>query len=323
MNGKNPPGSTNRSSPGQWAVLLALLLFTGLAWGLATDSLPGWSSDPAEWQRTRVLALSILTTLLSLVCGTLYWRHQVLSRSFARTVALSMENRKRYRFLAEGPPSIGIVRFTVLAGRFTDVNRAAITMLGCARSSIIGHPIESFVSEEDRDALQRALEKLGPKNRHAEFTLLMALANGIRRHVSWHVSLSSGNDREPEAIAILMDATERLKAESERLEKERLAGVLEMAGAAAHELNQPLQVAMGACELLGKRIPADDSVQHLIGKLRTEIERMASIGKKIAGISRYEVKDYVGNTRIVDIDKASSGGLPDRHAGPHPSASLD
>ena len=39
-----------------------------------------------------------------------------------------------------------------------------------------------------------------------------------------------------------------------------------------------------------------------------EARRMAAITRKIMGITKYEVKDYMHDTKIVDIDKASGVG---------------
>ena len=51
------------------------------------------------------------------------------------------------------------------------------------------------------------------------------------------------------AFGVIRDISHRKQAEIERLQKEKLQGVLEMAGAACHELNQPLQVVSGYNDL--------------------------------------------------------------------------
>ncbi len=288
-----------------WAVILLLFLIVLLAWGLAAESL-SHTSGPGGLQ-TPFILLSVIVGVLALFSGILIWRIQAVSSSYSRAVALSRESRERYRFLAEGPPTIGIIRFTIHGTRFADVNRTAITMLGSPRSALVSHPIESFILPEDRDAFFQNITNLAHGVRHLEFTVQMLLAGGKRQHVTWHVSCPHQSGHDPEAIAVLIDATERKKAESERLERERLAGVLEMAGAAAHEMNQPLQAALGNVELLASRMSSEDPSFRYVAKLRDEIERMAEIGQKIANISRYEVKKYPGDIHIVDIDKASSG----------------
>ena len=50
-------------------------------------------------------------------------------------------------------------------------------------------------------------------------------------------------------MASFLGITENKRAEEERLTRKKLEGVLEMAGAACHELNQPLMSASGSCLL--------------------------------------------------------------------------
>jgi hypothetical protein len=50
---------------------------------------------------------------------------------------------------------------------------------------------------------------------------------------------------------------------------------------------------------------ADHDASAYIEKLTTQIERMRDITDKLQGVTRYETKDYTGNTKIIDINKAS------------------
>jgi PAS domain S-box-containing protein len=107
------------------------------------------------------------------------------------------------------------------------------------------------------------------------------------------------------ALGVVRDISDRIQVEKERLKKEKLQGVLEMAGAACHELNQPLQVVSGYYDLLIDDIPDD---HPLIGKLniiRDQIETMGRITHKIMRITKYRTKPYVRGSMIIDIDKSS------------------
>ena len=42
-----------------------------------------------------------------------------------------------------------------------------------------------------------------------------------------------------------------------------------------------------------------------IDKITDQIDRMRDITDKLQGVTRYETKDYAGNTKIIDIQKAS------------------
>jgi signal transduction histidine kinase len=101
-------------------------------------------------------------------------------------------------------------------------------------------------------------------------------------------------------------AVEHERAEQRRLEREKLQGVLEMAGAVCHELNQPLQVLLGYCGLLLRDMSQDNPLYGYVDEIRGRVSRMGEITGKLMGITAYETKEYLEGTKIIDIDKASS-----------------
>ena len=107
------------------------------------------------------------------------------------------------------------------------------------------------------------------------------------------------------ALGVVRDISDRKLAEKERLKKEKLQGVLEMAGAACHELNQPLQIVSGYHELLISDIPDDHPLIENLNIISDQIEKMARITKKIMKITKYRTKPYIRGSMIIDIDKSS------------------
>ncbi len=103
------------------------------------------------------------------------------------------------------------------------------------------------------------------------------------------------------------DITERKRMRQERLKKERLKGVLEMAGGICHELNQPMQAISGYSELLMMDTSDDNPLYADINEIKGQIDKMAEITKRLGRITRYKTRDYIGGTKIIDIDKASRG----------------
>ena len=88
-------------------------------------------------------------------------------------------------------------------------------------------------------------------------------------------------------------------------QKARLQGVMALAGAACHELNQPLQVVMGYAYLLADELETHDPLRAQLTAIREEIEKMALIMRRIQRITHYETQDYIGGVKILDIAKAS------------------
>ena len=113
--------------------------------------------------------------------------------------------------------------------------------------------------------------------------------------VTLSASLILDGERELAWVAFLVD----------QRESEKQSMLAELAGAAAHELNQPLTSVLGYADLLRRKVADDDPNFRSVEIIYREAERMAEIVKKIGNVTRYETTTYVGNVKIVDIDKAS------------------
>ncbi len=181
-------------------------------------------------------------------------------------------------------------------------------ILGLTRDRIIGKRPQELPEQIPADLAAtyqreeyRMIEKAGF---HTSETKVQC-ADGQRRDFLF--SLAPVMDRQGNlsgSVAVLSDLTEKNRAARHRMQKEKLEGVLETAGAVCHEFNQPLQALSGYTELMAMKLDGHDA-QTYIAKITTQIERMRDITDKLQGITRYETRDYAGNTKIIDIDKAS------------------
>jgi signal transduction histidine kinase len=103
-----------------------------------------------------------------------------------------------------------------------------------------------------------------------------------------------------------MQLEQRLNQTHEGLEQaERQALVAEIAGTAAHELNQPLTSILGYAELLKRKLPAESLEAHCVSTILAEADRMAEIVRKIGNITRYRTKSYVGQQKIIDLEQST------------------
>ncbi len=101
-------------------------------------------------------------------------------------------------------------------------------------------------------------------------------------------------------------AYEELKTAQEQLvQVEKQTAIIEMAGATAHELNQPLTILLGLSALLRRQVGEDHPLYDDLSLIMQNAQRMSKTVKKIGQITRYETKPYVGNVRIVDIDRSA------------------
>jgi signal transduction histidine kinase len=133
------------------------------------------------------------------------------------------------------------------------------------------------------------------------------------------------------SVGVFTDLRDRLRMEAQLSEaqeelraREKQALIAELAGAAAHELNQPLTSVLGYAELIRRRSSDGEAVQSSASVIVQEAERMADIVRKIGKITRYETKTYVGAAKILDLDRSSDERpKADQTAGSDPRASND
>ena len=103
-----------------------------------------------------------------------------------------------------------------------------------------------------------------------------------------------------------MEAEEaRERAERERVRREKLQGVLEMAGAVCHELNQPVMAITGYADIIAMRAGQNDPLQDKVSKLKKQALRVGTITHKLMQITKYRTKDYGKGEKIIDIEAAA------------------
>ena len=107
-------------------------------------------------------------------------------------------------------------------------------------------------------------------------------------------------------IGALRDITAHVRLQEEYQARARLEGVVEMAGAAAHELNNPLFAALGTAKLLMEDGDVSSPQMVDLKTVISNLERVSELTRKMSGITRYASKKYVGDVQIIDIEKASA-----------------
>ncbi|PID40281.1 MAG: hypothetical protein CR984_04045 [Proteobacteria bacterium] len=187
-------------------------------------------------------------------------------------------------------------------------NVFAKQILGLTRDRIIGKRPQELTDQipADLSALyQREEHRMRDKDDVHMFEASVLCADGQQREFLFNLApILDHQGCFDGCVAVLSDLTEKNQAIQVRLQKEKLEGVLETAGAVCHEFNQPLQALSGYTEILAMKLDDQETLAD-IEKMTAQFERMRDITDKLQGITRYEVKDYTEKTKIIDIHKAS------------------
>lgn len=180
--------------------------------------------------------------------------------------------------------------------------------------------LEGFLGRASSELIMQRLlmDDYGGEGRLEPTLLEVTNVHGVQIPVQLSASLiyEAG---EPSAIVLIFtDLRERVRMEERLAEaQKRLAftdkqGVLaELAGTAAHELNQPLTSMMAYAELLLRQSTPGSVGAKAAEVLIRESERMAEIVRKIGKITKYETTSYVGQQKIFDLDRAADSSTSD------------
>jgi PAS domain S-box-containing protein len=203
-------------------------------------------------------------------------------------------------------------------------NRAAERLYGYEAKEVVGvmniHGLYPDGNAEQIMRLIHAKDHGGPGRLEGYRTEVLA-KDKSRVPVHLSAALIFENGVPVGSVGIFTDLRERMRMEARLTEaqeelraREKQAIIAELAGAAAHELNQPLTSVLGYAELICRRIEETSPIRTAATTIRSEAERMAEIVRKIGKITRYETKSYVGAAKIIDLDR-SSGDDPNRVIG--------
>jgi len=207
-----------------------------------------------------------------------------------------------------------------LRGQIILFNQGAERLFGYRARDVIGKlPVWSLYEEGGGKQIMRMLRSTsyGGVGRLEQTRREVRISSGEIVPVGMTASIVYEGEREVATVGIITDLRERIRMEQRLLDaqqklqlSEKQALLAELAGAAAHELNQPLTSIMGYAQLIERQSAKDAAHLRAVGIILSEAERMAGIVKKIGKITKYETTDYVGSARIFDLDRAAAESDP-------------
>ncbi|MFW5920580.1 MAG: PAS domain S-box protein [Polyangiales bacterium] len=203
-------------------------------------------------------------------------------------------------------------------GRIVLFNKGAERIYGYSADEAIGkmNVRELYQGNTAREVMKMLRsDKHGGPGRLGPIRLDVVQKTGEEVPIQLSAAIIYENGRESATFGIFTDLRERIRVE-ERLAQaqqklavtEKQALLAELAGTAAHELNQPLTSVMAYAAMLQRKLEEGSAEYQAAEMMSKEAERMAEIVKKIGKMTKYETKSYVGDQRILDLDKA---GGPD------------
>jgi PAS domain S-box-containing protein len=208
--------------------------------------------------------------------------------------ALARSEEKFHKAFRSSPD--WIVISTLEDGFYIDVNEAFLETTGYRRDEVIGRTsvaLGIWAEPEQRKEMVKVLrEQEMVRNLEAKFRM----KSGEIRYVLWSAEVIDYGD-EKCLIAVTRDITARKRAQEERLEKEKLRGVLEIACTTCHELNQPLQYIYYLLDEIEEKLSDKKAVQEL----KKQCDRMREVMGKVENLTTYKSTEYVKGEKMIDI----------------------
>jgi PAS domain S-box-containing protein len=213
-----------------------------------------------------------------------------------------VESEKLYRMLFELSPA-GIL-LEDMDGIILDVNPAFCRSLGYKKEELVDQNVEILVHPDAISQVESNIKTLkkGKVLNHQEKSIRK---DGSICYMDLHELKILLPDGKKGILCIAADVTEKLKAEENRIQRERMEGVLELAGAVCHELNQPMTVVSVNSEIITPEMEKE-LLKSRMNTIKREIKKMGKITRKLMHITRYETREYLNGRKILDIDKSIS-----------------
>jgi len=270
-----------------------------------------------EWTAADV---GILKTLADLI-GTAIMRDRYIAE--LATANAIVQNSPNILFRLRGEPSFPLM--------YVSQN---VMVYGYDPAELVSTPrlYQSYIHPEDRTRVQAAvMELLGPNAPPLTIELRMINSSGENRWVeNRYTPVRDGNGRLIEVEGIMVDVTERKRAEQRLATGERLESIGRLAAGVAHEINTPIQYLNDSVSFISEAVqdlladneklrasmpeapPPDEDIEDLKRELPPALDRVVDGLKRIAEIVRsmkeFSYADQREKSQI-DLNRAISSTL--------------
>jgi PAS domain S-box-containing protein len=245
-----------------------------------------------QTQEAQALAAELEEQATELEAANLELSEALGEAEEAREAARTSEERYRLLFHANPMPAWVYDRDTL---RFLAVNESAVREYGYSEEEFLAMTLEDIRPKEDVAALRAAVA---------------ASPNELHRLTGWRHRRKDGQLMDVELVShgivfdghrnadliIVVDVTERLRSEEERLrletrlrQSEKLEAIGQLAGGVAHDFNNLLTVITSYSGLLLGELREDDPLRADVQQISGAARRAAALTRQLLAFSRQQV----------------------------------
>jgi PAS domain S-box-containing protein len=222
------------------------------------------------------------------------------ARTYRKITLLFNQIEEHERFLAN---ILDCIRPQLLVvdrqGRAVMANRAFLETNGLQESEVLGMEY-GCLCRADEGNPPCPMQQVMTTGRMAISVQQVQAEDGTRWYERTATPMTGESGAVEFVIEIIRDITAQRRLEAEQAERSKLAGVIEMAGAVAHEINSPLFAALGTAQMMEGDLVGSE-LEEDIGTVVRNLKTISELTAKMTVMTGYSSRDYVGETRIVDL----------------------
>lgn len=202
-------------------------------------------------------------------------------------------------------------------GRYQAVNQQfAEKIVGLPKEQILGRDFIGLRGQIPADLAEiyhaKDLELMEQGGTQVYETEVLC-ADGRRRTFDFHKAVVRGGDGAGAGIVgVMLDVSARRMLVEQTVANEKMRAAMQTAGAASHELNQPLQIISGLAELCALEPKISDQVRRYLDAIRLAALRSAETLRKLDHLTVFRTKGYehTATSEILDLDQSSKDDMP-------------
>ncbi len=222
------------------------------------------------------------------------------ARTYRKITLLFNQIEEHERFLAN---ILDCIRPQLLVvdrqGRAVMANRAFLETNGWQESEVLGMEYGRLCQAGEGDP-PCPMKQVLATGRMAVSVQQVQAEDGTRWYERTATPMTGESGEVEFVIEIIRDITAQRRLETEQAERNKLAGVIEMAGAVAHEINSPLFAALGTAQMMEGDLAGSEMEEDIRTVVRN-LKTISELTAKMTVMTGYSSRDYVGETRIVNL----------------------